>query len=247
MNHPRTIILLALTALIPTVSYGQEWNETPRVVKPVVVPETPDARPPALTTKGIWGKTNALSDPEIRIHDLIQIVGQVRERLPRAEVHQESTEAKPVVVAVPVTAETESNAAGESPKPDVARSVKVATQSKGLPEGDQTAVVTVARKPEPPETKSPPRGAIQLRLPLTARVIEVLPNGNLLLEATRDIQMGERTKTVRFTAEVARHNVSDLRITNYDHLGHVRIWVQEETRPAPRKGAKINDLSEIDT
>lgn len=216
-----------------------QWNEHPRVVRARQDADGQRSRPPALSTPSLWGKTNLLADPEIRIHDLITVVRRIAEGdvktspaggsaggaqrgskrnesekavKPRGEDGDESGPNEPIAALKPPMNPT---------KPERAR-----------PREDEDA-----GNPDHDTKRDDPGGfhdAAKMQYPIAARVIEVLPNGNLVIEARREIRGEGRTRVVRFAGEVDRRDVSDERVVRFDRVADARVWT--ESRAAAPQG-----------
>ena len=58
---------------------------------------------------------------------------------------------------------------------------------------------------------------------LTARIVEVLPNGNLVFEARKTIRIGEEESTIVFSGEVRPQDTSDDNTVLSDYVADARI------------------------
>ena len=73
---------------------------------------------------------------------------------------------------------------------------------------------------------------------LTTRVIQVLPNGNLVLEGRRETRMKRKIKTVVFLGEVRAREVTEKRTVRFDRISGVKVSVSVRDEPAPAKSAR---------
>ena len=81
--------------------------------------------------------------------------------------------------------------------------------------------------PKPDKEAEPAEKIAETETPFgdrfTARVIEVLPNGNLVLEARQEIREGETITEFVFSGEVSADAVSEDRTAPYHRVGETRI------------------------
>lgn len=156
----------------------------------------------------IWGRENLLADRTFKTHDLVTIV--IREKS-KTSTKLETDYAK-------------SNSLGL----DIAKAFSI----KGTGDGGLTyePLTTGSKKPELDlkfDSKREGSGEVKsqdtFEARVTAEVIEVLPNGQLVLEARKRLTTGEATVTLALTGRIRPEDVSSDNTVDSDRVADPRI------------------------
>jgi len=183
--------------------------------------------------QSIWKSENLIADRKVKKYDLITVV--IREKSKTSTSTETDTEensdldtavAKWFTVNGPVTN---------------MRAVPTDTTSK-LPAARLSHERERDNEGEVEHTES-------FEARITARVIEIMPNGNLVLEARKTVIVGEETSTLIFTGEVRRKDVKDDNTVDSDRVADAQIIYKGRgvVTDANRRGwlAKIFDFLNV--
>ena len=179
-------------------------------------------------SESIWGSENLIGDKEYRVHDLISIIIK--------EVSQ---------------AETKNDTSTEK---DNSRDLDLldffGVKGSGFKEGNTSSRPAIRYRHNVQRTKT---GAIrhkeQFTARITARIVEVLPNGNLVFEARKTVRIGEEESTIVFSGEVRPEDVDADNTVRSDNVADARIEYKGrgEVTDAVRRGwlSKLFDYTNI--
>jgi len=183
--------------------------------------------------QSIWKSENLIADRKVKKYDLITVV--IREKSKTSTSTETDTEenadldtavAKWFTVNGPVTN---------------MRAVPTDTSSK-LPAARLSHERERDNEGEVEHTES-------FEARITARVIEIMPNSNLVLEARKTVIVGEETSTLIFTGEVRRKDVKDDNTVDSDRVADAQIVYKGRgvVTDANRRGwlAKIFDFLNV--
>jgi flagellar L-ring protein precursor FlgH len=160
----------------------------------------------AAVAQGIWGNQNLIADRKIRKYDLVTVV--VREKSKTSTSTDTKTEEK----ADLDTAVTKwFNVEGSLAKPKTQKA-----DSANLP----AAAGSHDRKRDN-EGEINQSSTFEARL--TARIIEILPNGDVVIEARKTVTVGEEESTLIFTGEVRRQDIKDDNTVESDRVADAQI------------------------
>ncbi|MBN1808747.1 MAG: flagellar basal body L-ring protein FlgH [Planctomycetes bacterium] len=150
----------------------------------------------------IWGSENMIGDKTYRVHDLISIVIK--------EASQ---------------AQTENDTSTEK---DSSRDLDLidffGLKGRGLKEDNPSSRPAIRYRHSLQRTKNGEiRHKEQFTARITARIVEVLPNGNLVFEARKTVRIGEEESTIVFSGEVRPQDVDADNTVYSDNVADARI------------------------
>jgi flagellar L-ring protein precursor FlgH len=182
----------------------------------------------SVMSESIWGSENLIGDRAFKVHDLISIV--IREQ------NQASTK-------------DDTNT-----KREVSRDLDLidffGLRGRGFKEGSGSGRPAIRLRSETERDKT---GEIkhkeQFTARITARIVEILPNGNLVFEARKTIRIGEEESTILFSGEVRPRDIKEDNTVVSDNVADARIEYRGrgEVTDAVKRGwlSKLFDYTNI--
>jgi len=155
-----------------------------------------------IVSESIWGAENLIGDKVFEVHDLISIVIK--------EQNQAATKDD-------TTIRRDSNK-------DLDLLDFFGARGRAFTQGSNNADSAIHYRYRSDATKS---GEIKHKesftARITARIVEVLPNGNLVFEARKTIRIGEEESTLIFSGEVRPQDVNDDNTIQSDNVADARL------------------------
>ena len=158
----------------------------------------------------IWGSENLIADKEIEKYDLITVVIKEKSKT-STTTETETEESAELDTSVSKWFTIEGGATNLRVNPTTAGSKLPAVRGSHGRERENDGEVE--------HTES-------FEARITARVIEILPNGNLVIEARKTVSIGEEESTLIFTGEVRREDVADDNTVDSDRVADAPIVYQ---------------------
>lgn len=153
-------------------------------------------------TESIWDSENMIGDRKFRVHDLITVV--IDEQ---SEARTEGTQ------------EAERSSVRDLDLIDF-----FGVRGRGMQAGNDSTRPAIRYRYSAERDKE---GEITHREDFTAkvtgRVVEVLPNGNLVFEARKSIRIGEEMSTIIFSGEVRPQDISESNTVHSDFVADAHI------------------------
>lgn len=188
------------------ISWTDGWPPEVRRARPrnfqsrllaVLLLTTLTARP-----ESIWDNENMIANRKYRVHDLVTIIVKEQTRAQTrdtSDVRRRSTHDLDLLDFFGIKGRGFRDGGGAG-----RRAIRYQYEAKRDKEGELTHREDFTAR-------------------LTARIIEVLPNGNLVLEARKTVRIGEEESTVVFSGEVRPRDVSLANTVLSDYVADARI------------------------
>ncbi len=183
--------------------------------------------------QGLWGPENLVGDRKIGKYDLVTVVIREKSRT-TTTTETETAEESQLDTAVTQWFTNQGTAVRPQANPTTATSQMPSARGGHSRERENEGEISHAE-------------TFEARI--TARIIEIMPNGNLVLEARKSVHVGEEESTLIFTGEVRRKDVADDNTIDSDRVADAQIIYKGRgvVTDANRRGwlAKIFDFLNI--
>jgi flagellar L-ring protein precursor FlgH len=155
----------------------------------------------AARPESIWDSENLIADRRYKVHDLITII--IKEQS-QARTSSTAEAKRGSIRDLDLIDFFNVKGAGFKEGPSTRPAIRYRYQSERDKEGEITHKEDFTAR-------------------ITARVIEVLPNGNLVFEARKAVRIGEEESTIVFSGEVRPQDISESNTVVSDYVADARI------------------------